>query len=143
MSFSDNLKYLRIQKGATQKEVAEAVGITIRTLQNYEMGSCYPRREEIAAKLAEYFEVPLTALLSPEDYYIIDASKRGGTKAERELSAILSELTALFSGGKLSEADKDLVMKTMNEIYWDSKEKAKEKYSHKKALTNDHSKKEN
>lgn len=33
-----NLKNLRIEKGLSQKELAEAAGISVRYLQNYEQG---------------------------------------------------------------------------------------------------------
>lgn len=128
MPFSDNLRYLRESRGLTQREVAEAVDINLRTFQNYELGKCFPRKESVAVKLAEFFNVPLGHLLSPGDYYIFDAAKQGGSRAERELSKILNELSALFAGGKLTPEDEELVMKTLVEIYWDSKERAKEKY---------------
>jgi len=80
-----------------------------------------------ARRLLQY---PLNGLLSPGDYYVLDAAKHGGTKAERELSKILNELSALFAGGRLTPEDEELVMKTLVEIYWDSKERAKEIYGH-------------
>ncbi|MDO4833194.1 MAG: helix-turn-helix transcriptional regulator [Clostridia bacterium] len=130
MPFSENLRFLRESKGLTQREVAEAVDINLRTLQNYELGKCFPRKEAVAAKLAGFYNVPLSHLLSPGDYYVLDAAKHGGTKAERELSKILNELSALFAGGRLTPEDEELVMKTLVEIYWDSKERAKEIYGH-------------
>lgn len=128
MPFSENLRFLREKKGLTQREVADAVDINLRTLQNYELGKCFPRKEAVAKKLADYFNVPLSHLMSPGDYYVLDAGKNGGSRAEREMSQILNELSALFAGGKLTPEDEELVMKTLVEIYWDSKERAKEKY---------------
>ncbi len=132
MAFSDNIRKLRKEHKLTQKEAAAALGLTARTWQNYEMGVCMPRTEKTVRRIADFFHVTLSDLLSPEDYYIINASERGGNKAARELRTLLSELTALYSGGKLSEEDRDLVIKALNEIYWDSKEKALEKYGHNK-----------
>ncbi len=131
MAFSDNVKALRCKHELTQREAASAVGLTCRTWQNYEMGVCMPRTEKTVRKIADYFGVTLSDLLSPEDYYIINASERGGNKAARELRGLLSELTALYSGGKLSADDKDLVVRALYDIYWDSKEKAVEKYGNK------------
>ncbi len=136
MAFSDNVRNLRKDRKLTQKEAATAIGVTVRTWQNYEMGVCMPRTEKTVRRIADFFKVRLSDLLSPEDYYIINASERGGNKAARELRALLSELTALYSGGKLSEEDRDLVIKALNEVYWDSKEKALEKYGHKNINNN-------
>ena len=35
--FSKRLKYLRKMNGMTQKELAEELGLTLRTIQNYEV----------------------------------------------------------------------------------------------------------
>ena len=129
MSFADNLKKLRLKNQLTQKETAEQLGITCRTLQNYESGYCMPRTGSMARKIAKLFGVPISELFAPEDFYLINAVEKGGIKAERELRVLLSELTALYAGGKLSEKDKSLVISTLNDIYWDSKEKARQKYT--------------
>lgn len=131
MAFSNNVRKLRQDRKLTQKEAALAVGLTMRTWQNYEMGVCMPRTENTVRRIASFFNVSISELLSPEEYYIINASERSGNKAARELQTLLSELTALYSGGKLSEEDRDLVVRVLNEVYWDSKEKALEKYGHK------------
>ena len=55
MKFSEKLKQLRINKGLTQSELAKSLGMTSRTLQNYEMGSCYPRKRETVQKIADFF----------------------------------------------------------------------------------------
>ena len=60
MPFSENLRFLRESKGLTQREVAEAVDINLRTLQNYELGKCFPRKEAVAEKLAGFYNIPLT-----------------------------------------------------------------------------------
>ena len=39
MLFGEKVKLLRKEKGLTQTELAEAVGVTLRTVQNYE-GKC-------------------------------------------------------------------------------------------------------
>lgn len=140
MAFSDNVKTLRCEHGLTQREAADAIGLTCRTWQNYEMGVCMPRTEKTVRRIADFFGVTLSDLLSPEDYYIINASERGGNKAARELRTLLSELTAMYSGGKLSADDKDLVVKALYDIYWDSKEKAFEKYGSKNKSGKNHRK---
>lgn len=132
MAFSENIRELRKYRNLTQKDVADAIGVTVRTWQNYEMGVCMPRTENTVRCIADFFKVKISDLLAPEDYYIINAAEHGGDKAARELRTVLSELTALYSGGRLSEEDKELVIKALNEVYWDSKEKASKKYGHKK-----------
>ena len=42
---SDSIKKLRKEKGFTQAQLAEQVGVSCRSIQNYELGSRYPKRE--------------------------------------------------------------------------------------------------
>ena len=35
------------------------------------------------------------------------------------MRVLLSDMSALFAGGKLTDEDKDMVMKTINDLYWE------------------------
>ena len=63
--FGQTLKFLRKERGLTQKELAEAVGVTIGTISAYECGTSYPKRRNLAA-LAAHFGVSASALLPQE-----------------------------------------------------------------------------
>lgn len=56
--FKKRLKQLREKKGVTQKDVADAIGITAQTIMAYESGRRKPPLD-IAAKLAKYFGASL------------------------------------------------------------------------------------
>ncbi len=131
MKFGEKLRMLRTQQKFTQAEVAGTIGVTLRTYQNYETGGLYPKKSEIYGKLAKLFQVTADYLLSDQEEYFAEAAIKGGTKAKREVQTLLSQLGGMFAGGELSEDDKDKVMKTINDLYWDAKEKNK-KYTPKK-----------
>lgn len=59
---AQNLKYLREQKGFTQQEFAEVLGVKQRTISSWEYQSRTPDLETIV-KLAEYFCVSLDDLI--------------------------------------------------------------------------------
>ncbi len=118
--FSKRLKYLRKMNGLTQKQLAEEVGLTLRTIQNYEMGASLPRSKAVVTRIADYFQVPVSSLFEADDFYIADAERKGGQAAGSEMRILLSDMSALFAGGKLSEEDKAMVMKTLNDLYWES-----------------------
>ena len=59
------LKELRKTKGISQDEVANALGITLRTYQNYEYGQREPNIEMIN-KIADFFGVTTDYLLGRE-----------------------------------------------------------------------------
>ena len=128
MLFGEKLKALRLENGYTQEKLAEMAEISKRTLINYEQGRCYPKQTDIYSKFAEIFNVTVDYLLCDEDRYVQDAETRGGASSAREVANLLSGARAMFAGGSLSEEDKDKVIRKLNELYWDAKEKNKAKY---------------
>jgi len=117
--FSKRVKYLRKMKNLTQKQLADELGLTLRTIQNYELGASMPRSKAVVARIADYFDVPVSSLFEADDFYVADAERKGGKKAGSEMRILLSDMSALFAGGTLSDEDKDLVMKTLSDLYWD------------------------
>lgn len=59
----NRIKELRLAKGVTQKEVAEAVGISQGMLTNYETGKRSPRDKKVWEELAAYFSVDVPYLM--------------------------------------------------------------------------------
>jgi len=63
----DRLKELRIEKGLRQIDVANAVGVTLRAICNYEAGTREPSLEMLV-KLCRFFETDPNYLLGFSDY---------------------------------------------------------------------------
>lgn len=59
---TENLKAIRSKKGVTQKEAADALGISPNTYKNYEQGMREPNNDMLC-KLADYFQVTTDYLL--------------------------------------------------------------------------------
>jgi transcriptional regulator with XRE-family HTH domain len=58
-SFSKDLKDLRKKKGWSQEKLARRLGVTLNTVQRWEMGKTRPSplaREKIEALLKEFFD---------------------------------------------------------------------------------------
>ena len=55
---SNEVNTLRLQKGTTQEELAEAVGVTRQTVIAMEKGN-YTPSVHLALKIALYFKVPV------------------------------------------------------------------------------------
>lgn len=60
--FSTCLRSIRMEKGYKQREVAEHLGIQLRSYQAYEGGTREPSIDVLIA-LADYFQVTLDALV--------------------------------------------------------------------------------
>lgn len=62
MKFSENLKQLRTVKNIGQKQLAQILNITLKTVSHWETGYCEPSISQLIA-LADYFEVSVDELI--------------------------------------------------------------------------------
>lgn len=113
MQFHEKLLSLRKRYSVSQTELADAVGVSRKSIQFYESGERYPR-SGVLAKLAEFFNVSVEYLTSADD-----APPDSGSMFSA--ASLVNEVAALFAGGSMSEEDKDLAMRVIQEAYWDSK----------------------
>lgn len=131
MNFQERLKKRRIAAGLTQVELANKVGVSTRTIQNYESGFRKANNIEIVRKLAEVLGTDVDELLDTGEKLEADAYARGGRRSAMDINELVEEVTGLFAGGKLSEDAMDGAMRALNEAYWIAKENNK-KYAPKK-----------
>ncbi len=123
MEFTEKLQKLRKEKGMTQSELAEQVGVSCRCIQNYELGARYPKRD-ILNKLCTVLGTRVEYLVSSDDFFGL-VKAEDGTRGLASAQQLLDCAGALFAGGDMSEDDKDKVMLALQNIYWKSKEKNK------------------
>lgn len=135
MVFREKLKELRVAANLTQDQLAKRIGVSARTIQNYEMGSRKPKNMDVVTKLAEALNVAPTELVGSEGMYYIDAYEKGGSKSAKDIDQLVSEVTGLFAGGELPEDALEGAMRALNEAYWTAKEKNK-KYAPKTKRNN-------
>ncbi len=134
MRFGEKIRDGRNKIGLTQQELAKKLGVSLRTITNYETGSMYPKKREIYSKLAELLDVDINYLLTEDEEFTIQAQETYGARGAKQADELINQVGALFAGGELSDNDKDAVMRAMQQIYWDAKEENK-KYTPKKYLT--------
>ncbi len=136
MKFCEKLKKLRKEKKLNQEELAKLVGVTKRTVQNYENSNMYPKKREIYYKLADIFNVDINYLLTEDEELRLDAYKKGGMKAMRDVGELVQSVCGLFAGGELPESDMDAAMKAISEAYFAVKQE-NAKYTPKKYRTSE------
>lgn len=132
MEFKDKLKEKRMAAKLSQTELAAVAGVSLRTIQNYELGSRKPQHMEVVQKMADALGTTVEYLLGSEGTHIVNAYERGGARAARDVEGLVSEIRGLFAGGELDEDEKDAIMAALNRAYWDAKEDNK-KYAPKKS----------
>lgn len=121
MTFGEKVKALREQQGWTQKELAERLHVSTRTVVSYERGQSYPKQRKVYATLATLFSVDVNYLYTEHEEESAFAKTSSTTEQEEEVSRLLRQARAMFSGGSLSEEDKDAVMRALQEAYWDAR----------------------
>ncbi len=131
MKFNENLRRLRQQRNLSQVELGKMIGVSDRTIQNYENNRRTPRTYDIIYKLAAALGVSADELVTEEDMLLVDAAEKGGAKATRDISQLVGEVSAMFAGGELADEDKDAAMRALNDAYWESRNINK-KYAPKK-----------
>ncbi len=117
MEFCEKLRLLRKNAGMTQEDLAKKLQISKRTIVYYEQGIRIPRFPEIYQVLGEIFGVTPEYLQDNTQ----DTSAANPDNGMEEAAQIISQVKALFAGGKLSEQDRDAVMRELQEVYWEIK----------------------
>ena len=130
MELKDRIAKIRRMRGFTQAELAEKLGVSARAVQNYEAGTRTPKRDMIA-KIAEVLGVNEGALATDEEFFVIEAKEKYGSKGKAAAQKLIESAAALFAGGDISEDDKANVMEALQEAYWEAKI-ANKKYTPKK-----------
>ncbi|MDR0974443.1 MAG: helix-turn-helix transcriptional regulator [Ruminococcus sp.] len=118
MEFKEILKSQRIRAGLTQKELAEKIGVTARTIQNYERGVKPAARFEHVRALANIFGITTDELVGGE---IPEAPQSGSFY----MNKLVSEVTSMFAGGEISDRDKEAAVMAISQAYWATKNKRK------------------
>lgn len=132
MKFAEKVKAERQKLGYSQKQLAEKVHLSLRTIISYEKGDSYPRKGETYAALANVFGVQTAYLMTEDEAFVVAAAEKYGSRGASQAQAIIEGFSGLCAGGTLSEQDKDAVMKALQDIYWESKARNIEKYTPKK-----------
>lgn len=143
MTFGQKIKAARLTLNLSQSELAQKTGISERSLYTYEQNGILPRSGNVR-KLADALNVSVSYLLDEEandpqqdleqELFLTDVKNEYGYKGAREAAEILSRTTALFAGGELNDEAKDVFFRSLMEVYLESKEEAKTKFSSKKRV---------
>jgi transcriptional regulator with XRE-family HTH domain len=140
MNIGKKLRIARIAMNLSQMELAEKVGVTERSIYNYEQTETYPK-PTILKKLADVLNITVAFLMDEEEtetgtgisigyeLFIANAKSKHGYKGAREASELLSRASALFAGGDLADDAKDIFFQSLMEVYLESKAEAREKFT--------------
>ena len=125
MTFAEKIRELRNKKGLSQTELGKAVGVSLRTVRNWELEGRYPQQREIYRKLADVLDCDVEYLLSEKAVFVAKPDKDSEEEGIKDAERVLAEATSLFSGGRLAEKDKDALLMALQKAYIDGKTQKK------------------
>ncbi len=137
MKFGEKVKKARLAMKLDQEELAAKIGVSVRSIFAYERGTSYPRYMETYEALAEVLGVDVNYLRTEDEEFLEDVGQQFGSRGQRQAAMILSEARQLFAGGDLSDEDKLAFLMEMQQLFLDSKERAKKYTPHKLLPEND------
>jgi len=135
MKFGEKLADARKAAQLTQEELAKSLGLSKRTIINYEVDGKYPRNREVYYKLADILNIEPNYLLTEDEEFLLAANDQHGPRGEKGANQLLQQTAALFAGGELSQDDKLAFVTEIQQLYLDSKDRAK-KFTPKKYRKN-------
>ena len=84
MNLGQNLQAIREKAGLSQSQLATKAGVSIKTLQNWEIGRNQPRLEALV-KLAQALEVPLERIAVVDSGSAQTGGKKKGAPKRRKV----------------------------------------------------------
>lgn len=133
MTFGEKVKTLRTTKKMSQAQLAQELGVALRTVSGWENQNRYPKKRELYQNLADILGCDISYLMSEEESFITEVSEQYGSRGAKQAQQILEQVAAMFAGGELSDEDKTAFMDEIQMLYLDSKQRAK-KFTPKKYL---------
>ena len=137
----EKIRERRMHLGLTQTELANKIGVTLRTITKYEKQGVMPRGRNLRelAKVLGVSEVYLAnEEIEDETYgleeapYIDSVRAAYGAKGANDMQNLLLETQAMFAGGDVPQADKDKFFQAVMEAYVATKEDARERFTNKR-----------
>jgi transcriptional regulator with XRE-family HTH domain len=133
MMIGERIKSLREERKITQQELARYLGVSQKTISNYENGERSPDPDTLR-KIADYFDVTVDYLLGRSNH------RKLTRRDERDIEKIIEETRQrienteglMLDGEILSQEDVDAIINAMRVGLEMAKLRNKEKYGRKK-----------
>lgn len=128
MSIGKKIKQLRENKGLSQKELADSLGVTQQAIDAWERSITNPRKKSID-KLSSFFNVN-GGFFFEDDIQNKTPSNEMIIKKEnkpKDLIKLLEKEEYTLNGEIVTQEDRDKIKRVIEALYWDAKEKNKRK----------------
>ena len=103
MTFAEKIRQLRKEKGLSQTQLAQAVGVSLRTVRGWEIEGRNPKQRDIYSQLANVLGCDVSYLMTEKEDFITDAGASYGIRGAKKAAQIVEEVNALFAGREMDE----------------------------------------
>lgn len=134
----EKIKHLRIDTKTSQEQLAEAVGVTTRSISAYESGRAVPRANTLR-KLAKALNVTVEYLTNddsrdPEagrlrEEKLDTVREYFGNSGAKEMADLLDRNMAFLAGGDVDQEAKDVFFDALMTAYITCKNEARQKFT--------------
>ena len=138
MNLGEKIRNARIAKHMSQADLASAAGVSLRTIQNYELNARLPRNRDIYRRLAAALDVEENILLDNDMDFVLRVKEQYGNRSASQAWELAADMSAMFAGGDMEEEDMDEIMRALQDAYWEAK-KVNRKYVSKRYREEDNS----
>ena len=83
MTFGEKIKSLRKSKGMNQTQLANILGVSLRTIRGWETEGRYPKQHELYQKLADSLGCDVSYLMTEGESFITEATEQYGSRGVR------------------------------------------------------------
>jgi len=134
----EKIRERRTHLGLTQTELADKIGVTLRTITKYEKQGVMPRGKNLRelAKVLGVSELYLSKDEIEDETYgleeapFIDSARTAyGGKGATDMERLLMQTQAVFAGGDIPQADKDKFFEAVMKAYVATKETASKTFT--------------
>ena len=129
MNLGEKIRAARQAMNISQQELADRTGISLRSVINYEGNVVLPKKRETYTKLARALNVKEEALKDDNIDFILRANEKYGSHGMNQAMNLVEDVKALWAGGEMAEEDIDEIMRSLQDAYWDIKEKNRRRRS--------------
>ena len=141
MTIGEKIFERRSALGMTQAQLADAMGVSLRTANSYENTNVVPRGVN-RHKLCEVLHISQEYLMNPditdpgygleEAPYIDAVRERYGRKGVMDMQEMLDGVSAFFAGGDVPQEEKEKFFMAVVNAYTQTKQDAHDKFTPKK-----------
>lgn len=124
MTFGEKIRKFRKMNDWTQTDLANQLGLTTRTIYNFENGQNYPKDPAMYLKIAQAFGLSLEELFSDTEIPTKNNSLPGPSAEDaviRSVEEAVRTVTQFFASENATSVEKEKIFKELTLSFWNNK----------------------